>query len=196
MSFDNAKKRLIEHFSSKHFFDKIEEEDPTMVKYIDAFKKIASYGFLSFNSQGGHNKKMQSDNHKNYEMCERSFILGFMEKDNAEKFIKEMNLTTDKICIYIPKCDTDDLPTLLDIPLTIVIKDNDVNIHTHMSTAMPSNVWKHMKSEIFIDNDNDDVVMILCYDGKWNRNGLMNGDIYNNGLFIDVIKTLEWISSK
>jgi hypothetical protein len=76
------------------------------------------------------------------------------------------------------------IPIKFDIPLTI---DNNNNVATHMSTIIPKSLDDMYKKEIKI-NKSEKVVIIFCYNPKFNRNA-----INKDGLFVEVLKTLKSI---
>ena len=95
MKFTDAKKKIIQMFDSDNFKQRIRDEDRTMIRHLDILKEINKYGYLTTESQAGRKcykgKKSYFDG-KPYEIKERAYISGFMKKDNAEKFIKEMGI--------------------------------------------------------------------------------------------------------
>jgi hypothetical protein len=150
--FKIAQKKAVVKFSNPEFIENIKEEDPTMVKHLDILKKINEHGYLTTNSQAG--RKTEK-----YE--ERSFIIGFMIKKDAIKFVDNINMNTDKIalCIVVSDMYAD---TKLDIPLTI---ENNFTSVTHMSTFVPFNYLNKEKQKMGLNQDSD-ILYIFCFDPK------------------------------
>ena len=180
MKWKDAQTKRILMFSSPDFLKRIEEEDSSMLTHMDILKKINMAGYLTIQSQGGH-----KSNGKSYEIHERAYIEGFMLEKDAEEFIKNLGIYTDKVGVYIPYSLDIKLPSSLDVPLTIQKKNNNWEVVTHTSIALPKNVWDMYRKEVGL-NKNDKIALILCWDTKWNRNASSI-----NGLFTDVLKILK-----
>ncbi len=188
MKFIDAQKRVIQMFESNEFIEEIRKEDETMVKNIPLLKEINKCGYLTFDSQAGrcHKGKKSFFDGKPYETKERAYIMGFMKKDKAEKFIKEMGINTDKNAVYGPICNENvDIPSALDIPLTITINKDKTEINTHTSAAIPESYANFLKKQVKL-NKSEDVVYIVCWDTKWCRSASDK-----NGLFNDILKILK-----
>jgi hypothetical protein len=188
MKFKDAQKRIIQKLASDDFKQRILDEDSTMLKHIPLITEINKSGYLTTESQAGrcHKGKKSYVDGKPYEIRERSYLTGFMKKDTAENFIKAMGIYTDKNAVYIPICeDSVNLPSELDIPLTITIKKDKTEINTHTSTAIPKSYGNHLIKELKL-NKSEDVVCIICWDTKWCRSASST-----NGLFTDVLKCLK-----
>jgi hypothetical protein len=168
MKFNAAQKKAVTLFNNPEFIKNIKEEDPTMVKHLDILKKINENGYLTKNSQAGRKSNEY----------ERAYIQGFMMKKDAVKFLKRMNIETDKNAIYV---SINEKEPLFNIPLTIQLN----KVITHMSTTVPLRVWDQERKYL---NLNKDVVYIFCWDPKWNRNASTK-----TGLFTDVLKILKTI---
>jgi hypothetical protein len=190
MKFADAKKKSIQMFESDDFKQRIREEDPTMIKHLDILKEINKYGYLTTESQAGRCRKGAKSyfDGKPYEIKERAYICGFIKKDTAEKFIKEMGINTDKNAVFIPICDDNiDIPRVLDIPLTITIQKDKTEVSTHTSAAIPKSYAEQLRKEKKL-NKSEDVVYVVCWDTKWCRNASDK-----NGLFTDVLRILKRI---
>lgn len=186
MKFAEAKKEALKRIASEKFKAEIQEEDPRMVKFIPTFLEFNKLNFLSTNSQAGHHDKgISVFSGKPYTFSERAYLEGFMLEKDAEDFIKNMGLYTDKCAIFLPHCENIDIPRKLDIPLTITEEEGKVTIHTHMSTAIPTSHFEFMKKLSKLNNS-EKVVMIFCWDPVLNR--LASG---KKGLFTDVIRVLK-----
>lgn len=172
MKFNATQKKAVDKFTDLEFIKNIKEEDPTMVKHLDILKQINEYGYLTTNSQAGTKTE-------NYE--ERSFIIGFMLQKDAQFFVQNINMNTDKIALSVVVSDTYADPKL-DIPLTIENK----GIVTHMSTFVPFNYLKQEKQKMGLNVK--EILYIFCWDPKWNRNASSK-----TGLFTDVLKILKTI---
>jgi len=182
MKFKEAIKRAVDIFENdRTFFDRINEEDPTMVKQLPILKEINRLGFLTNNSQAGLKRKG-----KGYEIHERAYVGGFMKEKEAATFIKKMALHTDKNAIFVPMCsDAAIIPADLDIPLTTSKEKGVITVVTHMSAAIPQNVEDMFRKMVKL-NKSEKVVYILCWDPEFNR--LASG---KNGLFRDVLHCLH-----
>ena len=172
--FKIAQKNAVEKFTNLEFIKNIEDEDPTMVKHLNILKQINEYGYLTTNSQAG----IKTENYE-----ERSFIIGFMSRKDAQNFVHTINMNTDKIALSVVVSDTYADPKL-DIPLTMENKGAPV---THMSTFVPVKYLIREKQKIGLKQDLD-ILYIFCWDPKWNRNASSK-----TGLFTDVLKILKTI---
>jgi len=172
-------------FESPEFIERIRDEDSTMLKHLPLLKKINEHGYITTESQAGnHQRGISKVDGKPYELSERAYLSGFMLEEDAAIFIKNMSVYTDKNAMYIPVCDAD-IPTSLDIPLTITRKQGTLTVETHMSTALPKEASDFFKKMVHL-NKSEKVVFIFCWDPMWNRRA--SG---RNGLFIDVYNTLS-----
>lgn len=175
MKFNQAIQNAIKMFDSDEFINTIALEDHTMLKNFNIIKEINKLGYLTLDGQAGNKKK-------NYE--ERSYLIGFMLKHKAELFIKYMNTKTDKSCVFVAKCCKNvDIPSKLDIPLTIYKKE----VVTHTSVVLPDDVWNMFRKQAKIDN-NENIVFITCWDPKWKRYATTE-----KGLFTDILKILKYL---
>ena len=176
MKFKEPQKKAVAKFDNLEFIENIKDEDPTMIKHLDILKEINEYGFLTTNSQAGR---------KTLIIYERSYILGFMLKKDAIKFIKVMSIETDKNAVYVSINNAYADPKL-DIPLSIEKnKKDEWEVFTHMSTSVPKTFWDKERKKLELD---EDIVYIFCWDPKWNRNASSK-----MGLFTDVLKILKTI---
>ena len=86
MKFADAIKANIKNLRSDEFKNREDAEDT--LPEIETFVKINRLGFLTTGSQQGRNYKGYNDESKRfYEIHERAFIDGFMERKKALKFI-------------------------------------------------------------------------------------------------------------
>jgi hypothetical protein len=93
---------------------------------------------------------------------------------------------TDKNAAFIPFCDDKiNLPSNLDVPLTITKSEGEIRVDTHISMALQESVWNSYRKMANL-NKSEKIVFIACWDTKWNRNA--SGA---NGLFTDIIKSLK-----
>ncbi len=188
MKFGDAQKKSIQMFESDDFKQRIHEEDPSMIKHLSVLKEINKRGYLTTESQAGRCRKGAKSffDGKPYEIKERAYICGFIKKDVAEKFIKEMGINTDKNAVFIPICDDNiDIPRALDIPLTITIQKDKTEVNTHTSAAIPKSYAEQLRKEKKL-NKSEYVVYVVCWDTKWCRNASDK-----NGLFTDILKILK-----
>jgi hypothetical protein len=186
MKFREAVKESVNHLGSSDFYNRIKEEDERMLSEIDILTKINKKGLLSFDSQSGRQQKGKHYNDKKpYTIDERAYIAGFMLKKEAVSFLRNMNLHTDKMALAIPvsTCDID-IPSDLDIPLTLTKHAGKEIVETHMSLAIPESYMDFQRKQSKI-NKTEDVLYIFCFDPKWNR---YSSD--KNGLFTDILNTL------
>ena len=188
MKFNDVLQKRVEMFSTPEFIERIIDEDETMLKHLDILKEINIHGFITNESQAGNYSKFTSSNEKTqYETIERAYISGFMLESMASKFITILSIETDKIAFFIP-CVNDDvyLPSHLDIPLTIELKDGKYShTETHMSSAFPKSHWEFVRKRLNL-NKSENIVFIECIDYKWKRNASSR-----YGLFTDVLNTLK-----
>lgn len=186
MKFAEALQTSIKTLTSKEFQKRVEEEDEKMLKHLPLLQKINQHKFLTVNSQGGHKESGRSAlDGKPYEISERAYLMGFMLEKDAEEFLKQMNIMTDKSAIFTPFCeDTLYLPSSLDIPVTLTKKGKQISVNTHLSSALPLSAWESFRKQAHI-NKSEPIVFVQCWDPKWNRNA--SG---KSGLFTDVVKCL------
>jgi len=186
MIFSAAIKKALLNLKSKEFRERVILEDETMLNHLINIQTINKKGFITDSSQGGRKTSGIRQDGKKYIMCERAYITGFMLEKKAEKFIKNINLETDKNAIHIPYCCNNIyLPPILDIPLTTTkIPSNEIKIVTHMSSTIPKKKWDSLRKQLGI-NKSEKIVYIFCWDTKWNRNASNK-----NGLFTNIIKQL------
>lgn len=180
MKFKAAQKKAVDKFENPEFIENIKEEDSTMVKHLAILKEINECGFLTTNSQAGR---------KTSTIYERAYITGFMLKKDAIKFIKTMNIETDKVVIS-PSWTIFADPKL-DIPLTIEKDKKEIwEVITHISTSIPGTFLYKERKQLYLDEKRRDINMIyiFCFHPKWNRNASSK-----NGLFTDVLKLLKTI---
>lgn len=163
-----------------------------MLNHMGILKEINTCGFLTTESQAGRKTSgLSKIDTKPYKISERAYITGFMKETQAELFIRNMALYTDKNAAYVPFCaNSIHIPASLDIPLTITEKSGIVGINTHGSLALPESVWTRFRKEAHI-NKSEKVVYIFCWDTKWNRNAAGP-----SGLFRDVLRVLKNQRSK
>lgn len=183
MKFVDALKKSVKLLKSESFIERVKEEDEKMLEQIPQLIKINSLGFLTTNSQAGNMDKK-------HKLFERAYITGFMLGKMAEKFIKLMGVNTDKNAIFIPHCTLvdKDIPSSLDIPVTIGRSSGKIIVHTHLSSAIPTSVWNFFRKEAHI-NVSEKVVFIQCWDPIWGRLASER-----TGLFTDIINVLKKIS--
>jgi len=174
-------------FGQKSFADKIKEEDPLMVKYLPLLQKINKAGFLTVNSQAGHRSKGKHyQTGKPYELVERAYLVGFMLEEDAAKFIRAMGIQTDKNAIFLPVgASIEDIPSALDIPLTIVKRGSDTTVETHTAAALPKELSDSFKKMVHL-NKSEKAVYILCWDTHWGRSAAGK-----HGLFTQVLECLN-----
>ena len=188
MKFNDVLLKRVEMFSKPEFIERVTDEDKTMLKHLDILKEINIHGFITNESQAGNHRKFKKPNENTqYEIIERAYISGFMLESIASKFITSLSIETDKIAFFIP-CVNDDvyLPSQLDIPLTIIVKDGKYSeTHTHMSSAFPKSHWESERKQLNL-NKSEKIVFIECIDYKWKRNASSP-----HGLFTDVLNTLK-----
>lgn len=157
-----------------------------MLRFLPRFLEINQLDFLTTNSQAGHAQKGTSAiTGKPYTSSERAYLEGFLPEAKAEQFIKNMALHTDKNAIFVPSCTSFDIPSNLDIPLTITESEGKQKINTHMSTAVPTSHTDMLRKQLKL-NKSEKVFYIFCWDPMWNR--LASN---KNGLFSDVIRILK-----
>lgn len=189
MKFKDALDLSIEKMRSEDFIKMIREEDELMVSHLHILTKINEMGFLTLESQGGHEitgSHIQTG--KPFETRERAYLMGFMPEKKAAEFIKMMGLFSDKNVINIfPVEDDMNIPRRFDIPLTTTHYENDNIIYTSTSTILPRIIWEQYREEARL-NKSEKVVYLLCWDSKWCRNASARC-----GLFNDILKSLEKI---
>lgn len=182
MTFQQALTKAIANLDSEEFFERVKEEDSNMLSQIPIIKQINELGYLTIDSQAGNLTEGKLRSGINFTIMEKSYVQGFMPADKASKFVKLMNIVTDKIALVIPTSE-DNLSASFDIPLTMTISDS-VEINTHMSTAIPPYLMAEYKKELGITST--DAVLVLCYSNVWNEHASSR-----NGLFKVVKKTLQ-----
>lgn len=187
MKFKDAKRAAVQMMSSEDFLERIKDEDPTMLKHITTLRAINTHGFITIESQAGRFSKGAKSfrTGKPYEISERAYLSGFMEEGAAAEFIRNMGLKTDKCAAMIPHCKGLDIPSALDIPLTITKSAGETVVNTHVSMALPTDVYSMYLKQAHI-NKTEKVVFVFCWDTHWNRNA--SGP---HGLFKDVLAQMS-----
>ena len=156
-----------------------------MLKYIPLLAKINSAGYLTTESQAGHEKKTKTNT-----TMERAYICGFMLESTAADFIKYMGLYTDKNAGQLIGCgDYDLFKGEFDIPLTATkLNTGEIQVDTHMAMGLPAFVYEKYRKEAKI-NKAEKVVFVQCWDPLWKRNAAGT-----KGLFTEVLKILIMLS--
>ena len=175
------------NFGKESFTAKIKEEDPLMVKYLPLLQKINRAGFLTVNSQAGHRSKGKHyQTGKLYELVERAYLVGFMLEEDAAKFIKAMGIQTDKNAIFLPiGASVEEIPSALDIPLTIVKSGSSTTVETHVAAAVPKEMSDSFKKMVQL-NKSEKAVYILCWETHWGSSAAGR-----KGLFTQVLDCLR-----
>ena len=182
MKFNEAKARAVALFNSAEFKERVNEEDATMLRQLAILQEINRHGFITVNSQAGAKTKgKHHETGKFYENIERAYLMGFMLETKAPEFIKNMGLKTDKNAVFVPVCSDDiNLPSVLDIPLSITKSAGTTKVDTHFSSALPKSAFDSFKKQVKLSKS-EKVVFIFCWDSEWGR----------KGLFKDVLRILR-----
>ena len=182
MKFNEAKAHAVALFNSAEFKERVNEEDTTMLRQLATLQEINRNGFITVNSQAGAKAKgKHHETGKAYENIERAYLMGFMLETKAPEFIKNMGLKTDKNAVFVPVCSDDiNLPSVLDIPLTITKSAGTTKVDTHFSSALPKSAFDSFKKQVKLSKS-EKVVFIFCWDSEWGR----------KGLFKDVLRILR-----
>jgi hypothetical protein len=182
MKFNEAKAHAVALFNSAEFKERVNEEDATMLRQLATLQEINRNGFITVNSQAGAKAKgKHHESGKAYENIERAYLMGFMLETKAPEFIKNMGLKTDKNAVFVPVCSDDiNLPSALDIPLTITKSAGTTKVDTHFSSALPKSAFDSFKKQVKLGKS-EKVVFIFCWDSEWGR----------KGLFKDVLRILR-----
>ena len=182
MKFNEAKAQAVALFNSAEFKERVNEEDATMLRQLATLQEINRNGFITVNSQAGAKAKgKHHETGKAYENIERAYLMGFMLETKAPEFIKNMGLKTDKNAVFVPVCSDDiNLPSVLDIPLTITKSAGTTKVDTHFSSALPKSAFDSFKKQVKLSKS-EKVVFIFCWDSEWGR----------KGLFKDVLRILK-----
>ena len=182
MKFNEAKAHAVALFNSSEFKERVNEEDATMLRQLATLQEINRNGFITVNSQAGAKAKgKHHETGKAYENIERAYLMGFMPETKAPEFIKNMGLKTDKNAVFVPVCSDDiNLPSALDIPLTITTSAGTTKVDTHFSSALPKSAFDSFKKQVKLSKS-EKVVFIFCWDSEWGR----------KGLFKDVLRILR-----
>ena len=139
MKFIKACAHSAEFLQSPAFHERVVEEDDLMLKYIPLLVQINKAGFLTNNSQAGHENYTKNASH----IMERAYISGFMLESTAAEFIMYMGLYTDKNAGQLITCgDYDVFKRKLDIPLTVTKRSTgEIENFTHMAMGLPTLVY-------------------------------------------------------
>lgn len=186
MKFDKAQKRMIQTLLSDDFTKRGDAEDtlpdiPTLVQII---KK----GFITENSQPGiDHRGLAYDTGEPYYIQERAYVIGYMKREAAVRFMNKFNLTSDKVCYIMVKdgFEKNVRPSEW-IPLTI----SDGKPVTRISLSMTKKTFDFYRKEAHI-NESEDVVQVVCYDPVWNRKASSK-----HGLLHDILQALDSKHSK
>lgn len=171
MKFAAALERALDRLSDPSFLLRIREEDPRMIRQLPILRSMNAAGFLTTNSQAA-----AGGDHR-----ERAFVVGFMREAAAAVFIRDMGVLTDKVAVYVPVCPDDThLPSSLDVPVTM----SALRVHTHLSPALPREVWEQFRREARLDAS-ERVVFVTCWDPVWGRPASSR-----RGLFTEIVRVL------
>lgn len=187
MKFREALKESIKHLTSSEFRNRVKEEDERMLTEINSLTEINKKGFLTNNSQSGRQEKGKHYiDKKPLTINERAYLSGFMLKPKAVSFLRDIHLHTDKMAFAVPvaKCEIN-IPTELDIPLTITKHAGKEEVTTHMSLAIPQEFMDFQLKESKL-NKTEPIVYIFCFDPEWNR---YCSD--KDGLFTNILRLLK-----
>ena len=80
------------------------------------------------------------------------------------------------------------LSSKLDIPLTIVVSENNINVQTHMAPFITIDYEVVQRNELNL-SISDSCVYVFCWDSKLCRNACKE-----DGLFLQIIRILQQIN--
>jgi len=178
LKFRGAQTRMLKMLQGPEFAAR--EDAQTTLPALKQLLEINRLGFLTEDSQQGIIKA---------NIHERAYIVGIMKEADAELFVKNMSLFTDKVCMIISVIDKYDSTTYDKIPLTYTTNYNKIgkyNIDTAMTAIYPQEQWDFVRKQGFNIAKSEKVVPVFCYDVKWGRKATIA-----DGLFTSVIKVLS-----
>jgi hypothetical protein len=201
MKFADAQKKMIDYLGSSEFSER--EDANTTISSVPILQKIIKKGFITQNSQegiitSGFNKETQ----RYYHIEERAYLMGFMKRDDAIKFVEWMNTNTNKISFIIHIDYSKEYENILDkghdgffskIPVTVsnsAAKKTDIKklypVTTILTAYTPSMI-DFTKKTVHLDKSQS-VHYIVVIDPVYGRHATSA-----HGIYKDVIKGLESI---
>lgn len=158
MKFKDALQKTFSQFNSPEFIKTIKNK--SIIPYLPLLQQITSYGFLPVEYQAGIARKEQTV------IRERAYLTGFMTERQAESFITNMSVYTDKVAIVVSIVKHVDL---CEIPLTLKISGKNIEITNRVFTQMFEDDYKGYCEELQI-SIKEPLVYLFCWDPLWDRN--------------------------
>lgn len=201
MKFEEAIKHSIEYLKSSEFRDR--EDAQTTIKSLPILIKINSDGFLTDNSQEGMIiKGYNPDTKTYYEIKERSYITGFLKKEQGHALIHWINMNTEMTAFEVLNEPTDFFENLYMkdsiqyIPNIIVTASRSSKVkeelskvafskNTQLIVALPEIIMNNLKKQLKIDKS-EKTIYINIFDAKYGRRASSK-----DGLFHAVLKGLS-----
>lgn len=180
MNFKEALDNVAEKINGPKFKDYLEKNEPETIQHLPILQDINKSGFLILNSQTGSYSK-----NDNIEYVKRSFITGFMLRNDASEFIGRVAIYTDKNAMCIAHCDHIDIPPTLAIPLSYEVNDNQIVFTKTFPSVLSTKEWNSAFEHVNL-SDSEDVVMVFYWDTVWVRPA---DD--KNGLFTNAVNLLK-----
>lgn len=194
MKFEEAIKHSIKYLKSSEFRDR--EDAETTIDSIDLITKINSLGFLTDNSQEGVIMKgYEPDSKMYYEIKERAYISGFMNKEKGRTLIRWMNMNTEMTAFEVLNESTDFFENLYmksssqDIPNIIVTASRSAKVKaelpkikfskdTQLMVVLPEIIINNFKKQSKISKT-ENVIYISMFDAKYGRRASSKYGLYN-----------------
>lgn len=109
-----------------------------------------------------------------------------MTLENAEKFVKRFNMTTDKVAYYVIPTDSDPLLSApIPVTRTFLEEIDEYKMETALQIILDYNSFRLMKKEAGLPKKIP-VIEVFAFDPLWGRSATTQ-----NGLFTDIIKVLQ-----
>jgi hypothetical protein len=174
MKFKDALQKTFSQFKSPEFIKNIKNK--SILPHLPLLQEITSYGFLPVEYQGGTRKET---------IRERAYLTGFITEKQAEAFIPNMSVYTDKVAIVVSIVKQVDL---CEIPLTLKMSGKKIEITNRVFTQMFEEDYKGYCEELQI-SIKEPLVYLFCWDPLWGRDASSP-----EGLFYQVAGILKHIS--
>jgi hypothetical protein len=194
--FEKAIQHSVAYLQSNEFKNREDVHDS--IDSIPSLVNMNRLGFLTVASQPGIATK--GKNHqtgKQYAIKQRAYVNGFMKQKDAEEFVELFNtdLHNDKVCLVYTIVDDEKSivsGAFQSRPLRLPLTIDTGKVVTRDDFTIPKTNVKNIAQEVGLlisDEDWDDLVLLTCFDSKWNRHALNH-----SGLHQHIIKTLRHLS--
>lgn len=195
MKFEKGQLVVMKYLTSDKF--KHRDDTESTLTSIPKLLEINKAGFITVNSQEGIIKEgFDEKDDMFYELKERAYVEGFMKRKHGIEFIDKMNMNTNKVAYELRKTgdgkswefDSRIVVTIYregpQLPLSAPF-EYETCLHpssAFLAFSFGDDYYKTYEEEGEeenpggIDNENDDVIKVVCFDPQYGRQaGGLNG---------------------